>query len=176
MRPTNPVPAGDALPFETLLAEHAIRVYGAALGFMRDEQEAREMAQDALLKAWSARERYDRARPFYPWLYRIVRNTCLDALDRRRHRALPGLDQERVAGEHADPGERMDQARDVHRMQVAMRTLPQPQREVLSLRHLQGLSYAQMAEVLDVPEGTVMSRLYRARKALARAMGMEGSR
>lgn len=165
-----------APPFETLLAEHARRVYGAALGFMHNEQEAREMAQDALLKAWRARSRYDRARPFYPWLYRILRNTCLDALDRRRHRAVPGLDAERVASEPADPGEQLDRERGVRRMQGAMRTLPQAQREVLSLRHLQGLSYAEMAEVLELPEGTVMSRLYRARRALARAMGMEGSR
>ena len=163
------------VPFETLLATHARRVYGAALGFMRDEQEARETAQDALLKAWRARRRYDRARPFYPWLYRILRNTCLDALKRRRHRAVPGLDAERLMGDAPDPGVQLDQAKEISRMQHAMRMLPQPQREVLSLRHLQGLSYREMAEVLEVPEGTVMSRLYRARRALARAMGMEGS-
>ncbi|MEM6929807.1 MAG: RNA polymerase sigma factor, partial [Myxococcota bacterium] len=79
-------------PFQLLLAQHYVRAHGAALGFMRNEQEARETAHDALLKAWQARDRYDATRPFYPWLYRIIRNTCFDALARRQHRAVPGLD------------------------------------------------------------------------------------
>ncbi|MCB9677626.1 MAG: RNA polymerase sigma factor [Alphaproteobacteria bacterium] len=160
----------DAPPFQHLLAAHALRVHGAALGFMRDEQEARETAQDALLKAWRARDRYDPALPFYPWLYRIVRNTCFDALARRKHRAVPGLDAERIEIDAPDAGERIDAERSARRLKAALATLPQEQQEVLSLRHFQDLSYAEMAHLLGVPEGTVMSRLYRARKALARAM------
>lgn len=83
-------------PFEHLLAAHVARVHRATLGMLGEEQEAREAAQDALMKAFRARASYDASRPFYPWLYRIVRNTCLDALSRRRHRAAPGLDAERV--------------------------------------------------------------------------------
>jgi len=162
-------------PFQNLLASHYTRVHGAALGFMRDEQEARETAQDALLKAWKARERYDPSRPFYPWLYRIVKNTCFDALARRKHRALPGLDAERVAAQGRGAGEKLDAARDVARLSAAMGKLPEPQREILNLRHFQGLSYAEIAAILELPEGTVMSRLYRARRALARAMKLEAS-
>ena len=156
--------------FSNLLATHYLRVHGAALGFMRDEQEARDTAQDALLKAWKARDRYDPARPFYPWLYRIVRNTCFDALARRKHRAAPGLDAERVPGTHTSAADLIDAGREAARLKAALATLPEAQREVLNLRHFQHLSYAEMAEVLEVAEGTVMSRLYRARKALAGAM------
>ena len=158
------------IPFQNLLASHYLRVHRAALGFMLDEQEARDTAQDALLKAWRARERYDPARPFYPWLHRIVRNTCFDALARRKHRATSGLDAERVASRSRSADDLLDTARDVDRLRIALATLSEAQQEVINLRHFQNLSYAEMAEVMEVPEGTVMSRLYRARKALARAM------
>ena len=156
--------------FRALLAHHYVRIHGVALGFLRDEQEARESAQDALLKAWRARDRYDPDRPFYPWLYRIVKNTCFDAIARRKHRPLPGLDVERFAHPSADASERFELARDLSRLKVALATLTKAQQEIINLRHFQDLSYAEMAQVMEVPEGTVMSRLYRARKALARAM------
>ncbi len=156
--------------FDRKLAAHYARVHRAALGFMRDEQEARETAQEALLKAWRARDRYDASRPFYPWLYRIVRNTCFDALARRKHRAVSGLDAGRVPAAEVDPGTRLDEARSIEHMKLALAGLSQEHQEILNLRHFQDLSYAEIGAMLDLPEGTVMSRLYRARKALARAM------
>ena len=85
------------IPFEHLLASHMKRVHRAALGWMGEEQEAREVAQEALLKAFRARHRYDPSRPFYPWLHRITKNACMDAAARRRNRAQPGLQDEWVA-------------------------------------------------------------------------------
>lgn len=152
-----------------MFGQHYVRAHGAALGFMRNEQEARETAHDALLKAWQARDRYDETRPFYPWLYRIIRNTCFDALARRQHRAVPGLDAERVSDDSRSTEELVEASRDVTRLSRAMDTLEPAQQDVLNLRHFQGLSYAEIAQLLEVPEGTVMSRLYRARKALAAA-------
>jgi RNA polymerase sigma-70 factor, ECF subfamily len=160
-------------PFEHLLAGYAARVHRAAVGLLGDEQEAKEVAQEALLKAYRARERYDRNRPFYPWLYRIVRNTAFDALARRKHRARPGLVEERVVAAPVRPGEAIDTARDIHRMKSALETLSQPHREIIAMRHFQDLSYAEIGELLEIEQGTVMSRLYRARKALAAAMRKE---
>lgn len=157
-------------PFEHLLAAHMSRAHRVALGYLGHEQEAREAAQDALLKAYRARDRYDPKRPFYPWFYRIVKNTCLDAISRRKHRAVPGLDDERVAGPTESPGERLDQHRAVQKMKRAMGRLSDEHREVLTLRHFEGLSYAEIASLLDVAAGTVMSRLYRARRALVAEM------
>ena len=152
--------------FSELLALHQPRVHRAALGMMGNEQEAREIAQDSLAKAWAARDRYDRARPFYPWLYTIVKNTCRDAIARRRHRAWPGLDTERVASSDRSPLAEASSRQAADRVHQAMDHLSEEHREILSLRHFQDLSYAEIAEILDLPQGTVMSRLFRARRAL----------
>ena len=162
--------------FATLLAFHLPRVHRAARGLIPDDEEAREIAQDALARAWAARERYDATRPFYPWLYTIVRNACRDAAARRRHRAWPGLESERVQASDPSPLSQLSSKEARGRVQRAMARLPEPQREVLVMRHFEDLSYAEMAELLDVPVGTVMSRLYRARKALLDLVRREENR
>ena len=152
--------------FATLLAFHLPRVHRAARGLIPDDEEAHEIAQDALARAWAARERYDASRPFYPWLYAIVRNACRDAAARRKHRAFSGLESERVRAGDPSPLAQLSSKEARQRVQRAMARLPEPQREILVMRHFEDLSYAEMAELLEVPQGTVMSRLYRARKAL----------
>ena len=147
------------------------RVHRAALGLLADEQEAREIAQEALVKAYAARERYDSRRPFYPWLYRIVRNLALDARRRARHRAVSGLDTERVVSSGRDPESSVAQAQSADRLRAAMAALSEDHAEILSMRHFQDLSYAEIGEILEIPKGTVMSRLYRARNALAAELG-----
>ena len=158
------------IPFDHLLAAHAQRAHRAAVGLMGEEQEAREVAQEALLKAYRARERYDVNRPFYPWLYRIVKNTCLDAIARRRHRARPGLEAERVAGVEPSALDRIGQKEAIAHMRDAIDKLSDEHREIISMRHFQELSYVEIGEILELPQGTVMSRLYRARRALARIL------
>lgn len=159
-----------SIPFSHLLAAHRPRVLRAALGWLGDEQEAREVAQDVMLKAWAARDRYDPERPFYPWLRTIARNAARDARDRGHHRAVSGLDAERVGASSPGP-DALTLAADANRhLRTALDRLPEEQREVLVLRHFEDLSYAEIAELLEVPEGTVMSRLFRARKALAASL------
>ena len=157
-------------PFDHQLAIHLPRVHRAALGFMGDREEARELAQESLLKAYRARDRYDATRPFYPWLYRIVKNTCLDALARRRHRAQPGLQSDRVPDPATRADDQIDAAQTRRRLHTALSTLSAEHQEVLNLRHFQDLSYAEIGETLNLPRGTVMSRLYRARQALTLAL------
>ncbi|MBN2800188.1 MAG: RNA polymerase sigma factor [Deltaproteobacteria bacterium] len=159
-------------PFDLLLAASLPRVHRAALGLLGDEQEAREIAQEALLRAHRARDRYDPARPFYPWLYRIVRNACADARDRRRHQAVSGLDSDRVSSPEGSALDAIGQREAIDRVRAAMETLTEEHREILSLRHFQDLSYSEIAQVLGLPKGTVMSRLYRARAALTLALEM----
>jgi len=154
------------IEFAQLLAAHGPRVHRAAAGMMRDEQEAREVAQDALAKAWAARERYDRSRPFYPWLATIVRNACRDAIARSKHRAVGGLDTERVTSAEPSPLQALSSREAETAVRLAMAQLRDDWREVLVMRHFEDLSYAEIGQALSVPQGTVMSRLYRARKAL----------
>ena len=164
--------------FAQLLALHGPRVHRAARGLLRDEQEAMEVAQDALAKAWAARDRYDRRRPFYPWLYTIVRNACRDAVARGRHRAIGGLDSERLTSAGPTPLQSLSARESEGAIREAMTRLSDEHRDILVMRHFEDLSYAEIAEILGVAQGTVMSRLYRARKALTAQlsrMGIEGS-
>ncbi|MDP6934115.1 MAG: sigma-70 family RNA polymerase sigma factor, partial [Myxococcota bacterium] len=123
---------------------------------------------DALTRAWQNREAYDADRPFYPWLCTIVRNTCRDALRRRKPRA--NLDPHDVPSPYRGPAEMLAAEDSRQRLHQAMAGLEEDHQEVLRLRHFEDLSYAEMAEALDIAQGTVMSRLYRARRALSRAL------
>ena len=143
-------------------------LHGAALGWLGDEQEAREVAQDALAKAWAARDRYDTSRPFYPWLATIVRNACRDA--RVRRRPISGLQTERLVSPMPSPLAALDAAEARARVRQALDGLEEDHRSIIVMRHFEGLSYAEIAEALGLAQGTVMSRLYRARKALVRIM------
>lgn len=156
--------------FQQHLALYRNRIFRAAVGFLGNEEDAREAAQETLLKAYRARERYDKSRPFYPWLYRIMRNTCLDAKSRRSNRAVPGLDAERVATAALSPLDQLGQAEAIGRVRLAMDELSDEHREIINLRHFQDLAYGEIAQLMGLAEGTVMSRLYRARKALVKAL------
>jgi len=145
----------------------------AALGWMRDEQEAREMAQEALLKAHRARDRFDPSLPLVPWLRRIVRNTCFDRLARRKHRERSGLDDTLVADRAPTVLDTLEQEEAIHRVRLGLGGVSEAHREILVLRHFEELSYDEIGEVLGLAQGTVMSRLYRARKALVRALAEE---
>jgi len=160
-------------PFKHLLAAYQRRAYLAALGWVGNEQEAHELAQDALLKAWKARQSYDSARPFYPWLHVIVKNVCRDALARSARAPLPGLKAERVVDAAPQPEAGLRLRQREQRLYAAMRLLDDHHREILVLRHFEDLSYAEIAEVLNLAVGTVMSRLFRARKALLHQLETE---
>ena len=160
-----------AIPFDALLDAHRPRVQRAAVGFLGNPEDARDAAQEALLKAWRARDSYDAERPFYPWLYRIVKNHCLDQLAKRRVRRPAALEVERLASDSPSAELEAARAQSRARLWAALQGLSEEHREIVNLRHFQDLSYAEIAEVLDLKEGTVMSRLYRARQALARELG-----
>lgn len=160
-------------PFDARLAEAAPRALRAALGWLGDEQEAREAAQESFLKAHRARERYDAERPFYPWLRRIVRNTCFDRLSRRKHREASGLRDEWVASDAPTALDLLSREAAIQSVRNGLERLNEEQREILVLRHFEDLPYNEIAAILDVPIGTVMSRLYRARKALVRVLDVE---
>lgn len=160
--------------FTQLLAAHGPRVHRAAAGMLRNEQEAREVAQDALAKAWAARDRYDPNRPFYPWLATIVRNACRDAIARRKYRAVGGLDSERLISPGPTPLQSLSSKEAESAVHAAMGRLEERWRDILVMRHFEDLSYAEIGQNLGIPQGTVMSRLYRARKALTAELTKAG--
>ena len=156
-----------------LIQDSRERAYMAALGILGDPDAALDAVQEATLRTLRNEARYDTSAPFYPWFYRILKNYCLDVL-RKRKVSGEVRDGEAViasvpSGQPAVDTPLLVAERDaaVHR---AMGTLSEGHREILQLRHWQELAYDEIAAVLGVPTGTVMSRLYRARRALQDAL------
>lgn len=166
---------GDRTAFGELVEAYQKRAYAVAYSFVGNREDALELAQEAFARAFKAMHRFDANMPFYPWLYRIVRNTCLNHLKKKKRRGETSLDSLHEAGYDVptscgDP-ERAVVLDDLRRaIAAAMGQLSPEHREILTLRHFQDLSYAEIAACLGVPQGTVMSRLHAARRALKKRL------
>jgi RNA polymerase sigma-70 factor (ECF subfamily) len=166
------------------LFEHIVRHYQAqshavAVALVRDTEDALDLCQDAFLRAYRGLRTFDLTQPFFPWFYRILRNLCLSYLKRRRpmFSLTRSLDDEEVQSDVPDdargPAALAEMTEEVAWMYRALERLPVKDREILALRHFQELSYAEIAEALDIPIGTVMSRLFYARRKLKERMEQE---
>ena len=170
------VRAGDTEAFGVLVERHMRRAYVHALGIVGSREDARDLSQEAFARAFGARHTLDPERPFYAWLYQILRRLCFNFLRDRSTRTrlleeaapdwLVVTDDARAAHPALDV-EREDLRR---RVGVAIDMLPPREREVLVLKEFEDLKYREIADLLGIPIGTVMSRLYAARKRLAEAM------
>lgn len=166
---------GDKAAFGTLVSQYQRRAYAAAYALVGNRDDAIDLAQDAFVRAFRAMNRFDSQMPFYPWLHRIVRNTCLNHLKRRNRRGETSLDAMMESGFDAredghTPHEAALAADQRGAILAAMAGLSEQQREILKLRHMLELSYTEIAQCLGIPVGTVMSRLHGARKALKEAL------
>lgn len=133
-----------------------------AYAIVHNREDAEDAVQEAALKGFQAFRNYDPCRPFKGWWFAVIRNCCRDMLRRRRTRRLSvSIDQSEVA---AKPSSSTDEQHEVRR---ALEQLSDTHREILNLRYFGECSYREIAAVLALPEGTVMSRLYAARRALA---------
>ena len=163
---------GDRQAFEFIVRRYSARALGAARTLVRDHALAEDAAQDAFVRAYRAIRRFRMGEPFYPWLYRILRNCCLSTI-KRRGKAAPSLDAENSPPPPAPPFDPMGNlAKDELRAAVrdAMTHLSEPHREILHLSHFEGLAYKEIADCLAIPVGTVMSRLWAARQALKKVL------
>jgi len=173
--------SGEASAFDILVARWEDRIRGAAFRFLGSEEEARDVAQEAFLKAYRALSTFKREARFSSWLYQIATNLCRDRLRRRRTRATVSLEALEETGPvmvETRPGahERLlerDLARSVRR---AIDTLPEEQREVVILKEYQELTFLEIAHALDVPVSTVKTRLYRGLDQLRLRLEREGVR
>ena len=166
--------AGDDQAFRTLVLRYQRKVFSVALALVKDREEAMDVAQDAFFRVHQRIGDFKGDSSFYTWLYRITRNLAIDRLRARRGREQE-LDE--TAGwelERTDPGfisRRLgtNPQRGVLRKELAeqmaraLAQLPEKHREILVLREVEGMSYEELAETLEIPKGTVMSRLYHAR-------------
>jgi RNA polymerase sigma-70 factor (ECF subfamily) len=166
---------GDRKAFGQLVRAYQRRAYAAAYTLVGNRDDALELSQDAFVKAFKAMNRFDLSMPFYPWLHRIVRNTSLNHLKKKKRRGESSLDEMMESGfdTHAPtlrPDDCATREELLKHIQRAMEQLTPEQQEILRLRHFMELSYGEIAASLDIPQGTVMSRLHGARKKLRTAV------
>jgi RNA polymerase sigma-70 factor (ECF subfamily) len=167
---------GDPEAYRVLVERYERRIYHVIYGMVRSPEDAKDLAQDAFVKAFQNLHRFRLEAKFYTWLCRIAMNVAIDHLRKMKHRnhaefddARGGSDGAQVVRLHSakdDPSENVAGARMYKTIMDAVETLPDDQKQVLILREIEDMPYKEIAEVLDIPEGTVMSRLYYARRRL----------
>lgn len=165
--------AGDHAAFDELMRAHQERVFGVCLRMLRDRDAALDAAQETFITVFRKADRFSGRSAFSTWLYRVAVNTCYDALRRqRRHQAEPLPETNDPADHQAvDPFDSAELRPDV---EAALMAIPEEFRAAVVLSDLEGLSLQMVAEALDVPVGTVKSRVFRGRKLLAERLGNLG--
>lgn len=170
-RDVRAVRSGDVEAFGRIVERHAIDLRRTLARFVRDTADVDDLLQECLVRAFAALDRYDATRAMGPWLRRIAVNLALDELKRRTRREEIA-DPEPVLDAVADPvtSDRDVESRELEAaLEEELDALPADWAAVFRLRALEEMTYAEIAETLDVPMGTVMSRLARARARLAQA-------
>lgn len=177
------VKAGDATAYRGLVEKYQGRVYSMTYGMVRNREDARDITQDAFVKAYNNLDSFRLESSFYTWLYRIAMNLAIDFIRKRqRHgttsfeEAIATRDEDGTISEahhDDDPRRNLERKRLHERIMDALDQLPADQKQVILLRELEGLSYKEIGDVMDIPEGTVMSRLFYARKKLQKVLAGE---
>jgi RNA polymerase sigma-70 factor (ECF subfamily) len=165
---------GDPRFFEPLVRAYEGPGLRVATGMLGDVDEARDALQEAFVKVFRNLSRFDTRRAFGPWFYQILRNQCRDMIRARNSRGARETRDERLelrpAGAESSPERARQQSAARELLWRGLDVIGEDHREILVLKELQGFRYPEIAEILDIPEGTVASRLYHARRALKAAL------
>jgi RNA polymerase sigma-70 factor (ECF subfamily) len=169
------VQKGDSRAFDLLVLKYQHRIFGLISRYIRDADEVQDVAQEAFIKAYRALPNFRGESAFYTWLYRIAINTAKNYLVARSRRP-PGTDVELDDAEYLENGGSL---RDIESpenvlfgaelkavVERAIGALPEDLRTAITLREFDGLSYEDIADIMDCPVGTVRSRIFRAREAI----------
>jgi len=174
---------GDTAAFRRLVERHQRRAFAIALALVRDENDARELVQDAFLRVHKSLPTFQGGSSFFTWLYRIITNLSID-LHRKPGRQTTDIDDARLELDEsrdsdfplmarvdgADPHDVVRRKEIAARVQAALDALPSYHRGVIVMREVEGLSYEEMAVAMGVSKGTIMSRLFHARQKLQKAL------
>jgi RNA polymerase sigma-70 factor (ECF subfamily) len=167
---------GDMVAYEQLVAKHRDKIYARAYSMMRNEEDAIDLSQEAWVKGWQRLVQFQGESSFATWMTRIVINLCLDQLRKqKRHRteSIEVMDEESGGVERQmpvvtiNPTERLERAELRQRIDKALGQLSETHRTALVLCEFEGLEYKEIAKAMDCSIGTVMSRLFYARRKLA---------
>jgi len=176
------VQAGDATAFRGLVERFQGRIYAHIYGMIRNREEARDLTQETFVKAYRNMGGFRREAKFTTWLYRIASNVTIDHIRKHRRVRMSEFDERIGHQDQGDevwdpdhlrrnPGKDLERAQLYQRIMDAMQKLGEEQRQVVLLREIEGFSYREIAETMGIPEGTVMSRLFYARKKLQALLG-----
>ena len=170
--------SGDTDAFDQLVTRYRMRVFGMIYNMVHSEQDAWDLAQDSFVKAWKSIRNFRGRSSFYTWIYRIVTNVTIDWLRKKQVKGtgaevddsieLKSIEPAARTAPKADalPYQRMEQAEIRERIDAAIKQLSPEHRAVILMKETEGMQYHEIAEALDCSIGTVMSRLFYARKKL----------
>jgi RNA polymerase sigma-70 factor (ECF subfamily) len=169
---------GNQRAFEDLVERHKQKAYHIAFDFARDREDAKDLSQEAFLKAYTNLKKFDGRSSFYTWFYRILVNLCLDY--KRRQKRTPTDSFDETLESDMEPSHEPPQPRSPdqqvlagqlsHRVGEALQALPNKQRTAFILKNHQGLSIREIAELMETAEGTVKVHLHRAVTALRQSL------
>jgi RNA polymerase sigma-70 factor (ECF subfamily) len=172
---------GDRAAFGELVRRYQDRLYNTLYRFLGNAEDAQDVVQDSFLSAYQSLHHFKGDSRFFTWLYRIAVNSAISL--KRKHRVVLNGDFQAAGRSPAEPlddseagrpGAALERAEDEHRLQVALDRLTPEHRAVLVLKDIQGEKYEAIAEILQVPIGTVRSRLHRARLELRDRLQQDG--
>ncbi len=180
------VRTGDQRAFKLLVERYQRKIYSVALGMLKDKEEAKDVAQEAFVKVYRYIDHFKGDASFYTWLYRITVNICIDVM--RKKGSTSGREavefDESVKMDIAEAnigavGSRLGtnpqksalRAELAQRITDAIQQIPEAHRKILLLREVEGMSYEDLARTLNIPKGTVMSRLFHARLKMQKILG-----
>ena len=171
---------GDRDAFKTLFERYHRRAYALALGVVRNPDDAMDVVQDAFIKAHRYLDKFEGNASFYTWLYRIVMNLAIDHIRKHRKVKPVELDETRIEPDGGDPllprilggnpGQALMDKQIRGRIDQALDQLSENHRAVLVMRELEGLSYEDMAQAMNCSKGTIMSRLFHARRNMQKRL------
>ncbi|NLK86073.1 MAG: sigma-70 family RNA polymerase sigma factor [Clostridiaceae bacterium] len=172
--------SGDVAAFEELIDSYQKKVFNLALRIIGNYDDAADLAQETFVRIYKAISNFKEQSSFSTWVYRITTNVCLDELRRRKNKKVVSLDEDihmndgdmkrQVMSEDPGPDEAAEREEVRRVVNDAINKLSEDLRVVITLRDLQGMSYEEIAKTLDLPGGTVKSRINRARLALKKVL------
>ena len=150
---------GEREAFRHLVEKYQRQAVSHATAILSSREDALDAAQEAFIDAFKALKQFDSSRPFYPWFYVLLRNRCFKLAARKR--VTESIDETVIVAPNSTA-----QSERILALENALRSLDMEDREIVTLKYFDGLSYNELAERLQIPKGTVMSRLFHARKKL----------
>ncbi|MFO7563471.1 MAG: sigma-70 family RNA polymerase sigma factor [Enhygromyxa sp.] len=176
--------AGDKRAFKVLMQRYQRKVYAVAFGFLRNQEDALDVVQESFIKVHRYIAKFEGNSSFYTWLYRIVANLCIDHLRKaKRHRDVEfddGLRHDSKndtgsgllphLGQFGDPSDMLRRKEILAAVEASLEHLSDKHRAVIVMRELQGMSYEEMAQAMKCSKGTIMSRLFHARRNMQRLL------